>query len=246
MVELTDIFLTFLLGYAAYWDVVNDRTIPDRVVYLSLLFSLTLYFVKLFLGFATMDGLWVAALSFITLYAAFRLGLMGEAEAFYVAMLSLHRPYAPFFGLSMPLIVPLFFYASLAFAFYLLLKGLREVVRRRKVDGRYLLLLPFYAFFAIRISPYIPLPPEVHLLFFLTMAVGFLSPSLKASFRAEVPVEKAEGEIPVEGPPVLLKRHVEALLRQGRQKVAVYKYPPFLPFLLMGFLFLLFRGQGFF
>jgi len=233
-VDPTFVLVAFLLGYGAYLDITNDRTIPNRVAYLSLLASLLLYIVKLALGLASLDGLVIASATFAILYVAFRLGLMGEAEAFYTALVVLHYPYAKLFSLPLPSPFALYLYASIAFAFYLLLKA----SWKGKKDWRYLLLIPLYAIFALNVSLIFPIPWEVHVLFLLTVLVGLLSPSLKEGFISHVPIERAEGEIPVEGPRVLLAHHVEEMKEKGIREVKVYRYPPFLPFLFLSFLYL--------
>jgi len=236
----TFILLAFLLGYGAYVDVVNNRTIPNRIVYLSMLASLLLYLIKLLLGKASLDGLVVGGATFALLWAAYRMGLMGEAEAYYAAMVALHYPYAELFHLPLPSPIALFLYASIGFGIYLLLRA----DWRGKKDWRYLLLIPLYAVFALNMSLLYPIPPEVHLFFLLAVAVGLVSPSLKESFKGWVAVEEAEGEVPVRGPPVLLRKHVEEMKRRGVKRVEVFQYPPFLPFLWAAFV-LLFLKQAF-
>lgn len=257
-----------VLGTAltAYYDLTNNKNIPNNVLYGFLALALLLNIVFFDLE-VMMFGLGLAALIGLLGYIMYKTGQLGAADVFVFASIALALPIPPSFAklpFNFPFIAIVFVYASLVFALFTMIYFGGKLIGNRKAKPKriyLLLLIPWLAFVWLFSTSPIFSP-----VYFAIISVAYLASIFVMAYREainkalyeKVAVKKLmeEDVLATEFMDTklvkryrlekVLDRKMITRLRKGKVKeVLVYtKLPPFLPFVLLGVLMALLFGRA--
>ncbi len=240
---------------ASYYDVFNNRNVPDRFLYgflaLAFIVNLVLYEEYLFV-FSVATALFFGAMGYIF----YRLGQIGGADIVVAASVMLLLPVVPSFAslaFNMPFIFPAIIFGGMLFAVYVTLSfGLKLREEEAKPNLLYgLMVIPYLIFLWVYATSLLFSPVYflfISVLFFATVFFLMYREDLNKMLAEEMPVGQLEPEdvlaIELIGPEKVKKfkmqrlvtaAEIERLKKEKAGEVWVYtKLPPFLPFLLAG------------
>jgi Flp pilus assembly protein protease CpaA len=248
-----------------YYDLFNNKNIPNNLLYaflgLAIFANIIFFNQSLFLfGIAT------AVLIGLIGYILYKGGQMGAADIFVLASISLLIPIPPAISkipFNFPFVAIVFVFASIIFAVYTFYYFLIRVFRNRhmKADLKPLiLLLPYaifvYVFFTSPFFSWIYFV-IVSLALFSSIFVMVYKEAINKHLAEKIPVSKLQEEdvlaVELMDEKIVKKHNLQKLLTYKEilrlrhlklGSVPVYtKFPPFLPFLLVGLIFsILFGG----
>ncbi len=233
---LNEIFIALSLIVFSYFDVFNDKNIPDHLLYLFGALSLILFLLNPNMG-ALIQASVVAILSYIL----YRMGQLGGAEIFIFSAISLLKPYS---FLQIPFIFPLIIFSGIFLTLYLIVSTAMKI-NLMDFDKRYLLIGLLYVFLLYFIYPMINFNFLFILSFLLigSLYVGLYKKQLEEYMIEAIPVQKTEEEVSAEDNSILKKgyvikkEHIKRMKEENIEFVRVYKHlPPFIPFILLGFI----------
>lgn len=249
---------------ASYYDIFNRRIVPDRLLYAFFLVSVAVNLV-FFDASLVLYTLVIALFLFVFGYGMYVLGQMGGADVLamlaLVLLLPIHPSFVPVYP-NYPFILSVFVFAITLFTLYTLIHFIPKLIQQRaQADSRYFLLfLPFGAVLYLLLNLPIGVPlSSMYLLLFSIAMIGsifywaYKTPVLRLLSR-ELPLQEVEEDdllaLEFMDPKLVWKYNLRRLankeeidrLRQLRiARVWVFTgLPPFLPFLLLGFIFALF------
>ncbi len=249
-IGLAFIFLTL----SSYFDVFNNKNIPDKFLYFILFISaLTAFFLFPFNAF--LYGLIQALIVGGITYFMYLKGHIGGAEVFLFSSISLLFPNPPIISgvvIGLPFILPVLIFAGLLFALSMLIYAFIRIGIKR-VNVEYIILLIVYLLFITYVlinNGGLPLPFVfvISILFFASLYFSAHKKEIEKLMIGEVEVEKALEEVvaleyerkkvkELFKEPVVKKGHIKQLKKRGIKKIRVFKHlPPFIPFLMAGFL----------
>lgn len=256
-----------IAGTAAisYYDIFNNRNVPDNILYafLAIAFLTNLVFLD---ADILIYGCALTAILFALGFFLYRSGQIGGADLFAVCAITLLLPIlpsslaAPF---NYPLIFPILLYSGAAFAVYSLFFFSKLIIKSKKAKPNYvyLILIIPYLLFAYVFSA----APFFSPAYFFLASLLLLSSIFFLVFRQAIN-EGIIGKVPisrVDNEDVLAKEKMEPLMKKLKigpvlgeaemeklrtakvKEVWIYAtLPPFLPFLLIGLLLSLFFGDA--
>lgn len=258
------LIIAFLgLVLVSYYDIFNRRTIPDKLLYAFFFLSVVtngFFFDASLMVYAGVTVLFIGTFG----YLLYRLGQWGGADVLMAVSLALLVPIHPSFAVvkpNYPFILSLFIFAFTLFGLYTLVHfGIRILGKHRKGETKYFLLLIPYAILLYLFSQ-IPFPAVISPTYLLILSITILASVFYLVYRKpimnmlseRVPLKKVEeGDVVAlelmdkktvwkYKIPALLTRKEIARLRSLRiRTIWIYVHlPPFLPFLLLGFIFAL-------
>jgi Flp pilus assembly protein protease CpaA len=272
--ELVRIFIAFFgLLIGTYFDIFNKKSVPDKFLYLFLgICILANLFDFQTLPFALGIGIF----TFFVFYILYKTGQIGGADAYIISALAFILPFQPnsFLILEQPFggifIFNLFVYSGILFMVYMFiysLKFIREIsINKEKLFKVGLILISYlvFVFIAYNSAAFI-IGLESYLLF-ISLLIIFLiyflliEDKLKASFTKFVSANEIEIEdiIDIDSMDkdlvkkyslsrLVTKEQYEKLKKIKGKKIALFKdLPPFLPFLLVGFILAVLLGNPLF
>lgn len=244
--ELRILLSLAMIGAGAYFDIKQDREIPEKLVYGSLALSaiMALLLPLELLIYALVVALLVGAFGFL----AYRSGQLGGADVLMFVSLCLMLPIHPSF-LNMPINVPFFFssyiFASVLFILYQFLSVVPIILNNPSKARKeaLIILVPYLVFvYFYFTTPIFSLAYFILFTLVVLFAVLFYAykEQIMESHVVEVPVGKAEEEVAaleyldIKINRVITKEDIELLKKKGIKKIKIYKYAPFLPFLFAG------------
>jgi len=260
--ETIRILIAFVgLVVATYFDLFNRKNIPENFLYafLGISFLANLYFYNQELSlFAIITAILVSLFG----YLFYRAGQLGGADVFILASLSLLLPVHPSFSklpFNFPFIFSLLIFSGVLFALYTILYfGIKLTKIKSKPNIPFLaLLIPYFLFLYF----YSTLPffspaylAIVSVVLFSTIFFLIYKNNINKLLSEKIPLRKAEEEdvLALEFMPknlvkkynlrrILTLKEIKRLKSLKLKEVYVFtNLPPFLPFLLVGFLFSLF------
>jgi len=263
--EIIRLLLAFLgVGVVSYYDLFNNKNIPDKVLYafLGIAFIVNLVFFQ-------EDLFWfsIAMALFFSLvgYVFYRVGQLGGADVYVLASVILLLPVHPsFVGLSfnMPYILSVIIFSGVLFALYVLgFFGFRLSQVDAKPKLLYgLMFIPYLLFAYVYINSFLFSPlyfAFVSILLFATIFFMMYRESLIRLLSETLPVAQLEAEDVLalelmnkdmieryKLPRVIKENDLERLKKSKIGEVTVYtKLPPFVPFILVGMLLALFFAK---
>ncbi len=247
------IYAILYLSIFSYYDVRNDREIPDKIVYslsgIAYLFLLT-YPINTAI-FAALQGVII----FASVYLLYRMGQMGLAEGFSLSSLAVLFPYPPAIaGISdLPFIFFIFVFSGLLFAVFIVFYSLYKIrkmskkITYKEVILLLLYLIFLYIFFTSGFGNMI-FVLVISILFFSSFIANMFKDEIKKSFVYEISIDKAREEVfayeyssekereVLGNVKVIGEKEIKKLKKAKLKKVHIYKMFPFSPFLLGGFL----------
>lgn len=254
--ETIRILLAFAGTVAAtYFDLFNDRNVPDRLLYAFLIvaFFANLAFYSADLFYFTL-GATIAVAAFG--YVFYRTGQLGGADVLVIASIMLLLPIHPKISnipFNFPFIFSTMIFAGGAFAIYVIaFYGLRVMSKNSKPKLAYaLMLIPYILFvYVFYTSPFFqPIYfGFVTLLFIATMFFMMYREDLNRMLAEKLPVNSLQEEdvlaLEMMDPRKIKKykltrivslKEIERLKETDIKDLVVFsKMPPFLPFLLLG------------
>ena len=259
--ELRIAYAFIYLSLFVYYDLKNNKNIPDKLVYIlsgiALLFPLT--FPPAFMAYAYVQ----AILLFALLYVSYMMGQLGLAEVFAFSSLAALFPNPPAISgvpINLPFVFFIFVYSGILFALFALIFFIVKLKNKPKLNAMHMLLL---AFFIILLAVAFILNLASSSFLFLLTIVFFASFYFTVSkneilrwFVKKVKVDEAEEEVfaypfatekekeLLGDVKVLKKAHLNLLKKNKIEEVTVYgNMFPFTPFLLLGFILSLFFSQ---
>ncbi len=260
--ETIRIILAFVgLLIATYFDLFNKKNIPENFLYafLGISFITNLYFYNQELSlFAVITAVLVSLFG----YLFYRAGQLGGGDIFILASLSLLLPIHPSLSklpFNFPFIFSLLIFSGVLFALYTIIHfGFKLTKIKSKPNTPFLaLLIPYFLFLYF----YSTLPffspaylAIVSVVLFSTIFFLIYKEDINKLLSEKVPLRKAEEEdvLALEFMPqnlvkkynlqrVLSLKEIKRLKSLKLKEVYIYtNLPPFLPFLLVGFLLSLF------
>ena len=245
-------------GVATYYDVYNNKNIPDNVLYaflgIAFLVNLVFYDETLFL-FSLGLALFFSAIG----YLFYRVGQLGAADVFVLASVMLLLPIHPsFVGMTfnIPFIFSVIVFSGVLFALYVLFYfGYKLYRSEAKPNWIFaLMVIPYLLFAYIYVNSFLFSPVYfAFITILLASTIFFLmfKKSLNMVLSEPMPVSKVEPEdvfaLEVMNkdlverykiPRVATREELERLKKTKIEEVYVYtKLPPFIPFLLAGMIF---------
>ncbi|MEM4367075.1 MAG: hypothetical protein QW035_03010 [Candidatus Anstonellales archaeon] len=244
--EVRIVLSLLMIGAGAYFDIKQDREIPDMLVYGSLAVSALMALLLPFelLLYAAVVALLVGVFG----YMAYKSGQLGSADVLMFVALCLMLPIHPSF-LSMPVNVPFFFsayiFASVLFILYQLISIVPVILEdpSNAKKEALIILVPYlifvYFYFTTPIFSFAYFMLFTLVVLFAVFFYAYKDQIMK-SFVVEIPLSKAEEEVAaaeylsVKVNRVITKDDIELLKKKRIKKVKIYKYAPFLPFLFAG------------
>ena len=236
MVPINEVVAFIFLAIGSYFDIKHDRNIPDGLLYASLVISIALAF---FSSFDLLQMSINAGLIGLVGYWLYKFGQIGGADVIILMDLAFLMP--PYLGY--PFYLWVLFLASLVFAIYIIIKFFPLFLSKKPKKLAYLFIIPYILIMAI--SLYISLLPlSFYLLFTLSFLIIFLfygyRDDITRIFEYTVKVEDALEEVLAEDidgiNKVITKEDIARLKKMKRKTIKIYKYPPFVPFLFLGFI----------
>ena len=262
--ESLRILVAFIgLVIASWFDVFNKRNIPIYFLYGFMILSviINIFFASGILEFSVLVTILVSIFG----YLFYRIGQMGGADVFMLASISQLLPVHPSFSslpFNFPLILSVFLFSGVLFIFYFLIFVMYRILREKPApEPAYLvLILPYLVFVYIYFSS-----PLFHPLYLIVLSLSFVSIILFYTYRKSItlmlaeklPLSKVEPEdilaLDLMDKTVVQKHKLERLVTPQDLKkfkklrlssLYVYtKLPPFIPFLLFGFILSLFLSS---
>lgn len=258
-------FVILGTAIAAYYDLTNNKNIPNNILYGFLAISIILnivYFSQDIFFF----GLALAVIIGVLGYMMYKTGQMGAADIFVFAAIALALPIPPSFAklpFNFPFIALVFIYSSLVFALYTVLYFGRKLIGNKKAKPKMayaLMVIPWLAFVFLFLSSPIFSP-----VYFAIISIAYLSSVFVMMYRdainrglyEKVQVKKLmeEDVLALEFmdsklvkkyklEKVLTAKIIARLKKAKVNAVLVYtRLPPFLPFVLLGVLLSLLFGK---
>ncbi len=246
-------FITALLSLIifTFYDLWNNKNIPDIVVYTFLLMAVVqniVFFNQELLMFFLITTFPIAIL--LVLLSHF--GYIGSADVYAFIIIALLIPKTPqSLPFNFPFIFSLILTAGCVFSFcFLIYIFLFYILKGKRGNFLYLgLLIPYllllYMIFQLNLLPIYFIAGMFTLILSSTLYLVYKQEVLKSMAR-EVDIDKVEEEDVValellpnntSLPRVLNKENIKALKEKGVKKILIYTgLPPFLPFLLLAFL----------
>jgi hypothetical protein len=251
-------------GAATYYDIFNNRNVPDNILYAFLIIAFLTNLV-----FLDMDVLIYAcaltAILFAFGFVLYRSGQIGGADLFVACSITLLLPIHPSFlgsPFNYPLIFSAFLYSGAAFAIYSLLFFTNLIRKAKKAKPNYaylVLILPYLLFTYIFISAPFFSPVYFFIASLLLLSSIFFlvfKDAINEAVTAKVPLSKITDEDvlvkekmaplmkKLEIGPVLGAEEMKKLRKAKVREVWIYAtLPPFLPFLLIGLILSIFLGN---
>jgi len=264
--EMIRIILAVLgTAVAAYYDVFNNKNVPDRFLYgfLALAFIANLYFYSepLFI-FSIAVALFITTLGYIF----YRVGQIGGADVFVIASVMLLLPVPPSMAdmpYNLPFIIPVLIFGGVLFALYVMATYGWRLYRKENARPRlvYLLMfLPYLLFAYVYVGSVLFAPVYFIILTVLFAATVFFmmyKEELTMLLAEKVPVESAEPEdviaMELMDPETVKEYGISRLMtKELKEKLVSAKFgkiwiytglPQFLPFVLLGLFLALFFSK---
>jgi Flp pilus assembly protein protease CpaA len=259
--------LVAVLGTAltAYYDLTNNKNIPNNVLYgfLAIAILLNAIFFNLEI---LLFGLGLAILISILGYLMYKTGQLGAADVFVFASIALALPIPPSFAklpFNFPFIALVFVFSSLVFALFTIYYFGSKLIGNKKAKPKkiyLLLLLPWFVFVYLFLNSVV-----FSSIYFVIISVAYLSSIFVMTYRESINrgLYEKVGVKKLMEEDVLATEFMDAKfvkkykldkvldakmisrLKRGKVKdVLVYtKLPPFLPFVLLGVLMALLFGK---
>lgn len=267
--ELARIAIAILGTLAAvYYDIFNNRNVPDTLLYAFLLIAFLTNLVFLDTDIL-IYGAGLAAILFAAGFVLYRMGQIGGADLFVICAITLLLPIHPSFldtPFNYPLIFSTLLYSGVTFAVFSLFYFGKLVMESKKATPNLLysvLLIPYLFFAYIFISA-----PFFSPVYFFIASILLLSSIFFLIFREAINnaiIEKVKVSALKGDEDVLAKEKSGALMKKlkigpvlGKEEVAKLKkakvkevwiyaaLPPFLPFLLLGLIAAILFGDWIF
>ncbi len=255
--ETIRVFLAFLgVGVAAYYDLFNNKNIPDLFLYaflaVAFLVNIVFYDANLF-WFSLAVAAFFSAIS----YLFYRVGQLGGADVFVLAAVMLLLPLHPSsigMTFNLPFIFSIIIFSGVVFALFVVLYFGWKLAQGTEAKPNLLfalMLLPYALFAYVYVNSFLFSPVYFLFITVLILAVIFFlmfKDSLNRLLAEEIAVEKLEPEevlalevmnkdlVDRYKIPRLLTKDAIAKLKEAKlETVWVYtKLPPFIPFILVG------------
>ena len=264
--ELLRIIIAVLgTGLATYYDIFNNRNVPNNMLYafLAIAFIVSIIFFQQEVFIYSIIQFAVIGLFGFLLY---RTGQIGGADIFVLCSIVLLLPVLPASQealFNFPLILPILLYGGVAFAVFSVLYFGSLIRHQKTLKANYwylILIIPYLIFAWIFLSA-----PFFSIVYFTIASLLLLSSIFFLVFREaiyegiteKIPVSKLppDGDVLAKekmGPlmkklkigPVIEEKELAILKKAKVKEVWIYsKLPPFLPFVLVGLLASLFFGN---
>ena len=251
--EIRIAYSILYLAILSYYDLKHDRNIPERVIYL--LSALALPFLALYPVKIIQLAVGEAIVIAIIFYLLYKAGQVGFAEVLVFASLAILLPVPPkITGIifSIPFIIPILIFSSLAFSMFFIVYAIRMLMLKKikiKMNGGIVALLIVYALFSFlffKIGGSIAVFGLISFLLIASLLYEATKEEFLKSMVVEMPVEKAEEEVvalayerkkvkEILGKAVVLtKDKIERLKKERIKTIRVYRMFPFTPFILFG------------
>lgn len=249
------------VGIAAYYDLFNNKNVPDKFLYgflgIAFLVNFVLYEESLFL-FSVATAAFLGAIG----YVFYRLGQIGGADVIVAAAVMLLLPIMPSFavaGFNIPFIFPTVIFGGMIFAVYITvsmaIKLREEEAKPNMIYG--LMIIPYLLFLWVYSTSLLFSPVYflfITVLFITTVFFLMYKKDLNKILAEQMPVEQLEPEdvlaLELMGPAKVKKygmqrlvteKEIARLKNEKAGEVWVYtKLPPFLPFIMAGMILALF------
>lgn len=253
-----------LLGLIAtsYYDIFNNKNIPEKLLFLFLGISLIVNF-YFFEQDLSLFALGIAIIVGVIGYAFHKLGQLGSADIFVLCSVILLVPIHPSFSglvFNYPFILSLLVFSGVAFAFYLVVNYSVKLLKKKKTNPNTLpltILLPYALFVYVYIT--FPMFSQfyfaiVSIIIFSSMFFLVYKEDINKMLVKKVKLKDVEEEDVLaldfmdkklieryKLERVLTQKEIKRLKKLKIKELWIYKYlPPFLPFLLIGFILSLF------
>ncbi len=260
------LLIAFLgLAVTTYYDLFNNKNIPEKILFLflgiSILFNFIFFNEALFVF-----SLVLAIIIGILGYFLHKSGQMGSADIFVLVSLVFLLPIHPTYSeltFNFPFIFSLIVFSGVLFALYVLIYYSYKIIRAKNTHPNYfplILILP-YLFFVYAFINF----PIFSFAYFLIVSIIIFSTILFLVYKKDIdrmlvkkmPINKAEEDdilaidymdkrmIEKYKPErVLSKKEIGRLKKLKIKELWIYtKLPPFLPFLFAGFVLSVFFAK---
>ncbi len=248
-----------------YYDLFNNKNIPNNLLYafvgLAIIVNIVFFNQDIFLY-----GILISALIALLGYPLYRTGQMGAADMFVLAAIALLLPIPPSMAnipFNFPFVAIVFVFASLVFALYTFYFFFVKLLRSKKLkaDLKPLILLAPYALFVYLFVN----SPFFSFIYFSIISLAFLSSlfvmvykeTINKQLAEKIPISKIEEEdvLAIELmdekfvkkhnlQKLLTKKEIARLKKLKLGSMPVYtKFPPFLPFILIGLILSILFGN---
>ena len=255
--ELIRLIIAFAgVAIAAYFDLFNNKNIPDYFLYgfLAVAFVVNAIFYQedLFI-FSILVAVFISAIG----YVFYRLGQIGGADLFVLASVMLLLPITPSFvtmPITMPFIFPVLIFGGVLFAAYTMINFGIKLLKKQENHPKWLFLLliiPYLVFSYVYVSSMLFSPLYLLILTVLFIAIiffmvfrddlmGLLAEKMQVNQLEEEDVlalELMDKEVvkKYDLKRLATKKEIERMQELGVEEVMVYtQMPPFIPFILVG------------
>ncbi len=245
-----DALALIALSVFSFYDLTNNKNIPDHLIFLALLAALAINLVKpvpeLAQYFLVVDAPVILLLILLS-----TMGYLGSADVYAFAIIALLRPFVRTRFFNVPTIPMLILISGILFSIYFVLTTLTNcIAKRKKGEWQYLVLLPLYLIplYFLYTSGALRIEWLAALLVLVFASVSYLvyKKAILKALAEEVPVEKLGEEDVIATelmpntdnlPRVVTEKTKAELKKKGIKKVWIYtKLPPFMPFILLSFI----------
>jgi len=254
---------------AAYYDIFNRKNIPDLLLYSFLSISLIFAIID---GTTRLAALGMGLIIGLLGYLFYRVGQIGMGDVIVFVSLSLLLPYPPSYlnTYRIPFILIVFFYTTLLFIIYVLVRFTPIVIRERKKYkpkpwqvAYSVLMIASYVLF-LYVSSNLPIPNilikiVMGLLVAASVFFTLFRDVINRSMVEELPIDKIDDDevIAIEYidpekvrkysiPRVFRKEHAKRLNKHLKRLPVYTGLPMFLPFILVGLILSLLLGMRMF
>lgn len=261
--EAIRILVAFLgLVATSYYDIFNNKNIPERVlfVFLGIALILNFYFFEQDLS---LFALGTAVVVGVVGYAFHKMGQLGTADIFVLCSIALLLPIHPSHSelpFNYPFLFSLLVFSGVLFALYLVVNYSIKLLKNKKAKpnvSALMILIPYALFLYIYLQfPLFSLSyfTIVSIIVFSSMFFLVYKEDINKMLVRKVKLKEAEEEDVValdfmsksfikkyKLQRVLDRKEIGRLKKLKVKELWIYKYlPPFLPFLLAGFILSLF------
>lgn len=261
--EFIRIFVAFLgLAITSYYDLFNNKNIPEKILFIFIVAALIVNF-YFFDQDLSIFALGLAVVLGIIGYAFHKLGQLGSADVIVISAVSLLLPIHPSLSdmpFNYPFILSLLVFSGVLFALYTVINFGFKLMKQKKTKPNILalvILLPYLLFvyvyfqFPLFSAAYFTIVSVivVSTMFFLTY-----KQDINKLLVEKVPLKKVEEEdvLAIEfmnkkfvekykPERVLTTKELKRLKKLKVKTLWIFTHlPPFLPFLLIGFILSLF------
>ncbi len=249
---------TALVGLVVlcFYDLWNNKNVPDEVVYGFMIVAIVENML-FYAPFTTLFAFISSFIIFVILYILYIGGFLGGADVYAFAAIALLIPKdVQLQHINVPYVFTLVIASGILFSLYFLVNVLIRYVGRRKGNYLYLLMLIPYGMVLYYIWSMTFIPTT----YILGMALLVVASTFYLVYKHEILKDMAkkvsldevdEEEVvavellpPEEAkhmPRVLTSEEIEKLKKQGVKEVLIYSgLPPFVPFMLVGFILTIF------